>query len=271
MEQMTFSGSCPHRCINFRSNPFAKTGAIARVCNDCGCDIQDHSKEAVTEKEVLKALESVERVPSLIVGTQQNGLYQGGWQAAMNEKHLVESKTGLVINTAGGLVNHFPKFRPAPLYERLGIKDLRFDWEDSSSTTFTVADMAKAQEAIQSTLENGQSVLVHCAQGRSRSGSVVVYYVSRSEKQDIYAALKSVQAKRAMSQPNDHFMKLLLEMTEDGAVARAGMKQHTDNDGKDDVVVVSNEGAAEQTNATTIEDEKCSKTQDDANHSCLKA
>merc|ERR1712232_40914 len=69
-----------------------------------------------------------------------------------------------------------------------------------------------ARDAIQSTLDAGKSVLVHCAQGRSRSGSVVVYYVSRSEKLDIHEALKKVQDKRAMAQPNDHFMKLLIAM-----------------------------------------------------------
>ena len=39
----------------------------------------------------------------------------------MNEKYLKEADVGLVVNTAGGLETHFPKFRPNELYERLGI------------------------------------------------------------------------------------------------------------------------------------------------------
>lgn len=210
MEQMAFSGTSD--CEKFRSNPFAKSGAIARKCNDCGSDIQEHAAAVVTEKDVLKALESQENTPSLIAGEAANGLYQGGWQAAMNEKYLNDSNVGLVINTAGGLELMFKKFRPDELYERLGVKSLKFLWQDSSSTTFTREEIDQACEAIKSTLENGKSVLVHCAQGRSRSGSVVVAYLSRSEGLSVDDTLARVQEKRVMAQPNDHFMGLLRAM-----------------------------------------------------------
>mmetsp|Transcript_68660 Transcript_68660/g.119264 ORF Transcript_68660/g.119264 Transcript_68660/m.119264 type:complete len:212 (-) Transcript_68660:71-706(-) len=211
MDQMTFSGISS--CEQFRANPFAKSGAIARKCIDCGYDIQEHAASAVTEKAVLKVLESVESVPSLITGGPDGGLFQGGWQAAINEKYLRESNVGLVINTAGGLEAMFPKFRPAALYERLGIVAMQFDWEDSASTTFSADDIEKATEAIKSMLESGKSVLVHCAQGRSRSGSVVVSYVSRSEGLSVDDALLRVQEKRVMCQPNEHFMSLLRAMS----------------------------------------------------------
>lgn len=211
MDQMNFSGTT--RCDKFRANPFAKSGAIARKCSDCGCDIQEHAAGAVNEKDVKKVLESVESTPSLICGEPGSGLYQGGWQAAMNEKYLQAANVGLVINTAGGLEDMFPKFRPNALYERLGIGTLKFEWEDSANTTFTSTDIGQARDAIKGMLENGKSVLVHCAQGRSRSGAIVVAYVSQAESLSIDDALERVQDKRVMAQPNDHFMKLLREMS----------------------------------------------------------
>jgi protein-tyrosine phosphatase len=205
MDQMTFSGvSC---CDKFRANPFAKSGAIARKCMDCGYDIQEHSAAAVTEKDVRKVLESVENVPSLISGSEECG------QAAINEKSLQDANVGLVINTAGGLEEMFPKFRPSPIYNRMGISTLHFEWEDSANTTFTASEIDQAIDCIKTTLESGKSVLVHCAQGRSRSGSVVVAYTSRSEGLTIDDALTRVQGKRAMAQPNDHFMALLRAMS----------------------------------------------------------
>lgn len=209
--QMTFSGSSS--CERFRANPFAKSGAIARRCNDCGCDIQEHAAAAVDEKAVLKALEAVESVPSLVweaQGGEKCGLYQGGWQAAINEKFLRDNHIGLVINTAGGLESFFPKFKGAQsVYERTGISRLQFEWEDSEHCNFTKEEIDEAVEAIGQTVNGGKSVLVHCAQGRSRSGAVVVAFVSRREQIDIDEALSQVQQKRVMCQPNNHFMDLL--------------------------------------------------------------
>jgi protein-tyrosine phosphatase len=178
----------------------------------------DHSASAVSNKDVMKVLESVETVPSLIAGSSSNGLYQGGWQAAVNEQFLVESKVGLVINTADALEQLFPKFGAASsLYDRLGIDSLKYAWQDSSSTSFTITDITQATDAIASTLASGKSVLVHCAQGRSRSGTVVVSYISLAENLTVDAALARVQEKRAMAQPNDHFMHLLRGMAKESA------------------------------------------------------
>merc|ERR1711972_415868 len=112
----------------------------------------------------------------------------------------------------GGLEAHFPKFRPDPLYSRLSIEKLQFEWTNSADATITREEIDKACEAIRSTLGAQKSVLVHCAQGQSRSGTVVVAFMSRTSRMSVEEALRAVQAKRAMAQPNDHFMRCLSAM-----------------------------------------------------------
>ncbi len=51
-------------------------------------------------------------------------------------------------------------------------------------------------------------MLVHCAQGRSRSGTVACVYVACTEcSGDVQGALGLVQQRRAMVAPNDGFMQ----------------------------------------------------------------
>jgi len=214
-DQMSFSGIAP--CKQFKAHPFAKTGPIARRCIEegCGCDIQEHCADAVTEIDVKKVLASIASKPSLIRGSLKNGLYQGGWQAAGREDFLRDANVGLVINTAKGLAAMFPTFAsPAKhkLYEELGIETLQLEWVDSAATDFSYPEIAPALEAIDAMLSKGKSVLVHCAQGASRSGVLVVAYVSRKEGKGIEEALTSVQNERPMCQPNGHFMNLLRAM-----------------------------------------------------------
>ena len=53
-------------------------------------------------------------------------------------------------------------------------------------------------------------VLVHCAQGRSRSTTVLVAFLVHSgHSPTVDAALAHIQAKRPLAQPNDSFMAQL--------------------------------------------------------------
>ena len=65
---------------------------------------------------------------------------------------------------------------------------------------------------IHETLNKGQSVLVHCAQGKSRSATIAVAYISKFEGISVTEALRVIQAERAMAQPNLNFMQQLLNM-----------------------------------------------------------
>jgi len=208
MDQMSFADE-DTECERFASNPLARVGALTRKCKDCFRDIQAHARTAVSEEDVMRVIEGNEAIPSLISGEPTAGLYMGGYKAAINEKFLRDAAVGLVVNTAGGLQAFFPTFRPAPLHERLGVKMLQLEWMDSDTQEIRADELDETTAAIASTLQDGRSVLVHCAQGRSRSGTVVVAHISRSQGLAIDGALSLVQSKRSMAQPNANFMRQL--------------------------------------------------------------
>ena len=86
-------------------------------------------------------------------------------------------------------------------------------WDDSLSQRIddTVVLLELLNE-IHDTLNKGQSVLVHCAQGKSRSATIAVAYISKFEGISVIEALRVIQAERAMAEPNLNFMQQLLDM-----------------------------------------------------------
>ena len=64
---------------------------------------------------------------------------------------------------------------------------------------------------MQEATDEGGTVLVHCAAGISRSGSMMVAYVMQKEKMSLEESLKYVQARRKKVFPNKGFMKQLEE------------------------------------------------------------
>ena len=74
-------------------------------------------------------------------------------------------------------------------------------------------------------LQSGQGgVLVHCFAGRSRSVTVTVAYLMRSQQMSMHAAMNAVLAVRPIAQPNSGFMQLLARFEEEEA--RRGGRVH---------------------------------------------
>ena len=66
-------------------------------------------------------------------------------------------------------------------------------------------------------VEDNKSVLVHCAQGKSRSVTIAVAYLAKFGTDSkgtltVAESLKLVQSQRRMAEPNHNFMTQLLEM-----------------------------------------------------------
>lgn len=86
------------------------------------------------------------------------------------------------------------------------VGDSHKDWEalkNSFKKAFAVIDEARA---------NGRPILVHCGQGQSRSGTLVIAYLMKSTGLSYQQILSYVQSKRAIVSPTDAFATGLKEM-----------------------------------------------------------
>ena len=211
-QQITFLPD-ENACAEFRSNKFAKSGSIVRKCMDCGYDVAQHQRTAVSSSSVKKVIESVEAVPSII----EPMLYLGGFVSAMNIEYMRKKNITLVVNTAAGLECHFPKFaKVGELYEQNGVKRLHLNYHDVTEQEIEWSELLCVLEAMHETIESGQGVLVHCAQGRSRSSTVVIAYLMWRDGMNYDEALEFVQSRRSMSQPNQGFESRLRSLYEVG-------------------------------------------------------
>ena len=73
-------------------------------------------------------------------------------------------------------------------------------------------------------------VLVHCAQGKSRSGTVSTAYVAAVGGLAVGPALALVQEGRRMAQPNSNFMAQLLAFERGGVFRRLRDELAADDD-----------------------------------------
>ncbi|XP_062500636.1 uncharacterized protein LOC134177877 [Corticium candelabrum] len=209
--QVHFSGQVD--CPSFQPH-FLKPN----FCTSCSKLLDKHAAHAVsTDDIILKALEfsqKGEKIPSLVLdSTDTTGaLYLGGYKSVMNDAFLVEHKIGAIVNTAKGLENVFgPSYKRAveKAYQDLKIEFLRTQWVDDTHEKIPPQSLAEVVKFIEKHRSEKTSVLVHCAQGKSRSATAVVAYIMVKNSLDTNGALKFVQEKRAMAEPNSGFMKAL--------------------------------------------------------------
>ena len=81
-------------------------------------------------------------------------------------------------------------------------------------------------DVIDRTLAAGGRVLVHCQQGRSRSGSVVIAYVMRTQRLAFEQAFEFVKARRSVCSPNPGF-RLQLAREQEFIWSLAGSRPRT--------------------------------------------
>jgi len=190
--------------------------AKANSCTECMKLLSSHRKEAVEEKYIASAIEYDQKnlnVPSVVLPREGDGkigaLLLGGFHTVMSLKEKSKQVTH-VVNTARGLQIFGLYTEAVTSLKEAGIKFLNLDWDDSETQDID-KDLKRALEFIEEGRLQGGDVLVHCAQGKSRSATVVVAYIMA--KSSLYStvatALKYTQEKRKMAEPNPGFMRKL--------------------------------------------------------------
>jgi len=218
---MYFSGSAD--CPSFAANRFRKN-----FCSVCQSSIQDHS--GASDIDVANAIEySADKVPSLILRRQNDAhdgiescLYMGGFKSAVNLDFLKNHHIGLIICAAKDLAQTFgPKYQrqlEKRSQELPQIKVVTVPWID---TPQQVLDETTFEQALLSIFQCQSNVLVHCAQGKSRSGVICIGFLALIKPTVTVEDLaKEVKSRRGMAEPNYGFMQQLIKLQKDGFFTR---------------------------------------------------
>ena len=204
--QATFASTT--HCATFSPNRLKPD-----ICTDCFSKIFSHSSKSVKEDQQIKAALEYSNKGRKTPSTILTNLYLGGFASVLNKSFLKQSNITGIVNTAKGLDMFGPKWiKGLKRVKEMGIECLELNWMDSEDQNISEIDLVTAIHFIQRHRDNGGGVIVHCAQGKSRSTSCVLAYLlslTRFENTSIDTALEFVQTKRMMAQPNRNFIKQL--------------------------------------------------------------
>lgn len=194
----------------------------ANFCTACSKLINKHTPSAIPNDQcLLKALEfsqKGEKTPSCILppsdGDGVGGLFHGGYKGVMNAEFLRKEGVTHILNTAKGLDIFGPNYLKAvaTAETELGISFLKMDWEDTITFSIPESDLVRCVQFIHEARVKGGSVVVHCAQGKSRSATAVVAYLMtcyNGKGAEFQEALQIAQEQRKMAEPNPTFVQIL--------------------------------------------------------------
>ena len=228
MGDMYFSGTAS--CPEFVPNRFRKN-----VCSGCQSLIQNHS--GAKDEFVKAAIEySVDSLPSKIWSMSDCHLFMGGFKSAMNIAFLTENRIGLIVCAAKNLSATFGSKYKKLIEKRRStlpeINEVTLDWVDSNQQKLDKKELSSVLSLIHRTMNFDQkSVLVHCAQGKSRSAVVCIAYLAslNSTTMSLQNVIEYVKSQRKMAEPNPNFherLKVLeLEKAFDHMLGNDAMRQ----------------------------------------------
>lgn len=183
--------------------PLAK--ATANKCAECGADIRSHARSEVTDEQLLLVLNAQDDGKASFVLPGE--LAVGSYKAAMAS---CKAGDAAIVNCAGQLLHDFMPMTRGPFDIARKAKLLHdVEWQDSEDFDIAFADIERALAWAREHVAAGRPVIVNCAQGKSRSGTMAVAYVVAKLKLPVGEALRLVQARRPLVQPNPTFMRAL--------------------------------------------------------------
>eukprot|EP01116_Phalansterium_solitarium_P010075 TRINITY_DN244_c0_g2_i1.p1 TRINITY_DN244_c0_g2~~TRINITY_DN244_c0_g2_i1.p1 ORF type:complete len:258 (+),score=38.98 TRINITY_DN244_c0_g2_i1:130-903(+) len=233
-DQLAFRGTARDAagmpCAAFEPNPFVRV-----KCRLCQRPIGDHASQAVRDADIVIAVEAEQRKsPANAVwpdeGSACGKVYVGGFSAASAEFCRTE-RIARIVNAAKGLDTMFPSWAKSVAELEKSTSILRLGWIDEYSQKPWREppwdQLVEAIHFIDEAVQQGESVLVHCAMGKSRSGAVAVAYVMAKMGLSAPDALQLVRSRRLTIEPNPGFMYQLGEFGKSAAFASLRTALHT--------------------------------------------
>lgn len=215
MNQLEFKGTSD--CARFELNTLRLNAKNAKVvCMSCSALLVDHRLDSVSEEDVAAYLAHLESHDggSLILGEEKEdgrGKLFCGSRGASLKPFVDGHDIGVVVNASNLHLERRRDYqewaRKVEALEKQGLCVHRLGWEDSE--TQILEGLLGTVVTIERHLASGKNVVVHCAQGKSRSGAVIVAYLMYRLKLDADAAVGYAQKRRPVLEPNANFMRQL--------------------------------------------------------------
>lgn len=222
-KQLTF----PLEAGKGHPSPVFEPNRFKRDMSTDGIKIGNHYRYAIKDREhVIQALEyACEAEPSQILPADEasgtGALFHGGYRCVGNLSFLCRHGVKYIVNTALNLGSFFVKFpQSVAAAEQEGITFLNLGWTDCEEQKIEADVLAEACRFVHAARREGKGVLVHCAQGKSRSAAVTTAYMAALHALPVAAALARVQEGRRMAEPNPSFARQLLALEQAGLFAR---------------------------------------------------
>lgn len=200
--------------------PLSKVGASR--CAECGEDVYAHARTEVSDTDALTVLNAQDdRVASAIewVVPGKVALKVGGFKAALAE--CERDPSCVVVNCAGHGLHAFLPNTAAPFDAlRAASRVLDLEWEDRDDFVLEIEPLLRAIHWARQHLAQQNTVVVNCAQGKSRSGAMATAFLMAAHDLGVDEALRRVREHRPLVQPNKGFLARLREV--EGAIRQSG-------------------------------------------------
>jgi protein phosphatase slingshot len=140
-------------------------------------------------------------------------LYLGSIGAAMNKNNLSRLGITHVLCVADNIKPQFPNLFT---YKSIEILD--------TANSDVLAILPQCFEFIDQVADQGGKVLLHCFAGKSRSASVCIAYVMKSQRLSLLDAFRYVRERRNAALPNTGFMRQLKVFESELGIVREEVK-----------------------------------------------
>ena len=156
-----------------------------------------------------------------------DNIYLGDFRTADNMDILRQYNITHIINCAFNLPNKFPN---EITYKRLDLRD-----EPDQPL------IERLEEAYEFIKENkDKNIFVHCVFGKSRSASVVIFYIMKEKKINFQEAKNFVKNIRSIVEPNSGFELELNKYYEDH-IDNDNNKNKIDEENKNEIIIEKEE------------------------------